>query len=318
MGDWSTQGTYIKQGPAGATPPGREPRGACPPQGEYGCSAPRRSPAQALIRVRSWAGAVSGLGTPGEATVAPHRAAQRRPELLLGARPPPGLPPCALPATSWMFGPEILAYLGARFSVAGVPSFRQDLEGVHDAPKGEKGRFFLCIETAPFLRPGGHARVDPSTRWDRPRSGQLWRAPPPRPGGGKGFPVAAPGTGSSGGLDAGGAQGCFVTSAKLPAELALKRLRGSRFRRALARAIVPGSRSAMPAPVLLEGPASSDSPRSLVTRRASGARARAEAEALSGSSGLAADPTDPRPRSRSQVELSSTRDGIPALSLKSC
>lgn len=80
----------------------------------------------------------------------------------------PGLPPCAFPATSWMFGSEILTYSGARFSVASVPSFCQDLEGVHDPLKGEKGLFFLCIKKSPFLRPGGHPRVDSSTRWDRP------------------------------------------------------------------------------------------------------------------------------------------------------
>lgn len=75
----------------------------------------------------------------------------------------------------------------------------------------------------------------------------------------------------------------------------------------------------MPASVLLEGPASSDSPRSLPNRLPlRGNEQSLPRQGRIRSSRLAADPTDPHPRSNSPVKCSSTWDCIPALPLKSC
>lgn len=171
VGDRSTPGTYIRQGSSGATPPGREPRGACPQQGEYGCSAPAGTP----LRPSSGSGAGGGSLRAGEARGGNSGPSSCSPEAARAAAQgsTPGLPPCALSATSWMFGSENLTYFGARFSVASVSSFHQDLEGVHDPLKGEKGHFFQ-VGSPVGSAAGGR--------------GQLWRAPRPVPAASRAFP----------------------------------------------------------------------------------------------------------------------------------
>lgn len=146
-------------------------------------------------------------------------------------------------------------------------------------------------------------------------------SPPPCPGGLTGFPEAAPGTGSLGGLDLGGEEGRFVISAKLSGRAHCEMSSREPFLESTHPCHCL-QKLCMPASVLLKGPASSDSPRSLVTRKASCARERAvTAEAGARQEALVwlQIPWTPiHAASNSQVKLGSTWDCMPALSLKSC
>lgn len=132
--------------------------GAGPQQGEYSHCMPSRSPAQALLQVRS---------------------GHRQPTAALRGTAP-GLPSCAFPATFWVLGPEALTCAGAKFSVANAPSSHQVLQEVHDPHKMGDRPPASVQQDAPFLRTQRPPQGDSSTRWNPPWSQPLllWAALP--------------------------------------------------------------------------------------------------------------------------------------------
>lgn len=114
-------------------------------------------------------------------------------------------------------------------------------------------------------------------------------------------------------------EGCFVISVKLSGRAHFEMSSREPFLESAHLCHRLQNQLCMPASVLLEGPASSDSPRSLPNRLPlRGNEQSLPRQGCIRSSRLAADPTDPHPRSNSPVKCSSTWDCIPALPLKSC